>query len=80
LYLGDTPRDAEEFASALASSVREGMAVGSGLTTPSGTTFSPGGDYAVVIRNGSSVLFIAADDPIVGSQLTNQLRSAVDIG
>lgn len=80
LYLGDTPRDAEELAELLADSVRERMAVGAGASGPSGTTFSPGEDFAVVVRDGSQVLFVAADDTLVGSQLASQLRSGSSSG
>jgi hypothetical protein len=78
LYQGDTPRDAEEVSDAIAGSVRTHMAVGGGLTTPSGTTFSPGEDYAVVIRVDNRVLFVAADDPVAGSQLTTMMRPGLD--
>lgn len=80
LYLGDTPQDALEVANTLADSARARMAIGSGPTTASGTTFTPGDDYAVVVRNGSSVLLVVADDTVAGSQLTTQLRSAVNSG
>ena len=80
LFVGDTPRDAGELASSLAGSVRERMAVGSGLTTSSGTLFTPGGDYALVVRDGATVLFVAADDPVAGSSLATQLQSALTSG
>ena len=80
LYQADTPRDAEEMATSLASSVRQRMSVGAGLSTPTGTTFSPGGDFALIVRDDKRVLFVAATDPLTGSNLAGQLRSSVSSG
>lgn len=80
LYQADTPRDAEEMATSLASSVRQRMAVGAGLSTPSGTTFSPGDDFALIVLEDKRVLFVAATDPLTGSNLAEQLRSSVSAG
>jgi hypothetical protein len=80
LYQADTPRDAEEMATSLASSVRQRMGVGAGLSTPTGTTFSPGDDFALIVRDDKRVLFIAASDPLTGSNLAGQLRSSVSSG
>jgi len=77
LFVGDTPRDAEEFAASLAGSVRERLAVGSGFTAPGGTTFTPAGDFALIARDNSTVLFVAAGDPQVGSTLAGQLQAAL---
>lgn len=77
LFVGDTPRDAEELATSLAASVRARMAVGSGPTTASGTTFTPAEDFAVIVRSDATVLFVAAADPVVGSALAGSLRTAL---
>lgn len=80
LYVGDSQADADELARSLASSVRERVAVGSGLTTVSGTTFSPADDFAFIGRDGARVLFVVAGDPVVGSTLTNALRPVLASG
>ena len=77
LFVGDTPRDAQELASSLAVSVRVRMAVGSGFTAPGGTTFTPGADFALIVLDDSTVLFVAAGDPLVGSSLAAQLQAAI---
>lgn len=69
-YLGDTPRDAEEFAAAIARSARAVMRVGTVASSDFGvTTFTGGDDFAYVRIIGEDVLFIAADDPAVGQAL-----------
>jgi len=80
LFVGDTPRDGDEMATSLAASIRQRMAVGSGFSTTTGTTFSPGADYALIVRDGETVLFVAAGDPQVGADLANQLRAALAAG
>jgi Zn-dependent peptidase ImmA (M78 family) len=80
LFVGDTPRDADEMATSLAESVRQRMAVGSGFSTATGTTFSPGADFALIVRDGATVLFVAAGDPLVGANLGSQLRAALTAG
>ncbi len=80
VFVGDTPRDAKELASSLATSVREGMAIGSGVTTEAGTTFAPGADFAVIVNDDATVLFVAAGDPVVGSSLSTQLQSMFETG
>lgn len=80
LFVGDTPRDAEEMAESLAASLRESMAIGSGPTTQRGTTFTPGADYAFIERDEAEVLLVAAGDPVIGSRLATQLQSALDSG
>lgn len=74
-YLGDTPRDAEEFASALARSARAVMRVGTIANADYGvTTYTGGDDFAYVRIIGEDVLFIAADDPAVGQALVTGLN------
>jgi len=80
LFVGDTPRDAEELAESLAGSVTELLAVGSGTTTADGTTFVPEEDFALILRDEATVLFVAADDPLIGSRLTSYFRTALGSG
>lgn len=80
LFVGDTPRDADEMATSLAASVRQRMAVGSGFSNATGTTFTPGADYALIMRDGATVLFVAAGDPLVGVNLANELRAGLPAG
>ncbi|MEK7252176.1 MAG: hypothetical protein AAB198_02820 [Actinomycetota bacterium] len=69
-FQGDTPRDAEELANAIADSGHAIMRVGSARSPVNGvTTFTGGDDFAYVRVSGKDVLFIAADDPAVGQAL-----------
>ena len=76
LFVGDTPRDAEELATSLARSVTERLAVGS-ETTADGTILIPEEDFALILRDEATVLFVAADDPLVGSNLASRLQTAL---
>jgi hypothetical protein len=77
LFESDTPRDAEELAGSLALSAHNIMRVGVAQTNGDGvTTYSGGPDFAYVAVSGSQVLFIAADDPTVGSQLVDAFALA----
>jgi len=74
-YEGDTPRDAEELEVALLEVADEVMAVGNGSANDAaGTTTFTGADYAFVQRIGSTVIFVAASDPIAGAALVEMLR------
>ena len=69
-FQGDSPRDAEELADAIARSAHAIMQVGSARTPVNGvTTFTGGDDFAYVRLSGEEVLFIATDDPGVGQTL-----------
>ncbi len=76
-YEGDTPRDAEELEAALLETIDEAMAVGGGSADDDAqsTTFT-GADYAFVQRVGSTVVFVAASDPIAGTALVEMLQMA----
>lgn len=80
-FEGDTPRDAAELESALVDSIAARMDVASpSVTQPEdpdedGPTVSRfgGDDYAWVLRDGATVLFVAASDPIAGEALTEAM-------
>lgn len=67
----ETPRDAQELAEGLASSVAATMAVGSRRPSETGTTFGAGADFAEIRFDGTDVWFVAASDPTVGRQLAD---------
>ena len=69
-FQGDTPRDAEELADAIARSAHAIMKVGSARAPVNGvTTYTGGEDFAYVRITGKEVLFILADDPAVGQAM-----------
>ena len=70
-FEGDTPRDAEELAESLTASVGDRMAVGPSTTSDGVTTFVPGEAFAFVVLDGSTVWFVAADDPVAGQALAD---------
>ena len=72
-FEGDTPRDAEELAEHLETSVRARMAVG-GAQTRDGARVMTGDDYAWLLQDGASVYFVAASDPAAGATLAEVLR------
>jgi hypothetical protein len=73
-YQGDTPRDAEELANAIAASAHAIMKVGSARPSVDGVvTYTGGEDFAYVRITGEEVLFILADDPAIGQLLVNGL-------
>lgn len=74
LYEGDSSEDAVELADSLARSVGASMRVGDATTGDGGTVFGPGDDYASIALDGRRVLFVAADDPVVGASLYEMLR------
>jgi hypothetical protein len=76
-FEGDTPRDAEELAESLVSSIGGRMSVGSSATSNGVTTFVPGGDFAFVTVHGSTVWFVAADDPVAGQTLADLVPEPV---
>ena len=80
-FEGDTPRDAAELEQALVDSIEARMAVGDPVTTvpsdpeeegPTATLFS-GNDYAWVLRDGPTLFFVAASDPVAGEALTEAM-------
>jgi hypothetical protein len=75
LFVGDTPRDAEELAPALVDSLEASMAVGSPVSDEeAGTTVLEGDAYAFVQRVAGQVLLVVADDPAAGRALVGTLR------
>jgi hypothetical protein len=73
-YQGDTPRDAQELANAIAASAHAIMKVGSARTPVDGVvTYTGGVDFAYVRLIGEEVLFILADDPAIGQLLVTGL-------
>jgi hypothetical protein len=75
LFEGDTPRDAEELAPALADSLQASMAVGSPVSDEeAGTTLLEGADFAFIQLVGTQVLVVVADDPAAGRALVEALR------
>jgi hypothetical protein len=73
-FQGDTPRDAQELADAIADSAHAIMKVGSARTPVDGVvSFTGGEDFAYVRLSGEEVLFILADDPAMGQLLVNGL-------
>jgi len=70
-FEGDTPRDATELAESLVASIKERMSVGSSAAADGVTTFVPGNDFAFVALDGSTVWFVAADDPVAGQALAD---------
>ncbi len=73
-FQGDTPRDAQELADAIARSAHAIMKVGSARSPVSGvTTFTGGEDFAYVRISGETVLFVLADDPAAGQALVSGL-------
>ncbi|MCJ7724860.1 MAG: hypothetical protein MUP76_00520, partial [Acidimicrobiia bacterium] len=72
-YEGDTHRDAEEFAVRLAESVQARMAVGTSQTINDAVVMR-GDDFAWILRDGASVFFVAASDPVAGQSLADVLR------
>lgn len=75
LFEGDTPRDGEELATALVSSLRANMAVGSPVTDEAaGSTLLEGSDFAFIQRVGARVLVVLAGDPAAGRALVGALR------
>ncbi len=75
-FQGDTPRDAEELADAIARSAHAIMKVGSARTPVDGvTTYTGGEDFAYVRLSGEEVLFVLADDPAVGQALVAALTA-----
>jgi hypothetical protein len=74
-FQGDTPRDAEELADAIARSAHAIMKVGSARTPVNGvTTYTGGEDFAYVRITGEEVLFILADEPAAGQALVAALN------
>jgi Zn-dependent peptidase ImmA (M78 family) len=71
-FEGDTPRDAEELADALAESVAARMAVGNPSSDGDATTFY-GDDFAWILLDGSTVYFVAASDRSAGETLAEVL-------
>jgi len=71
VFVGDTPRDADELAASLASSTAATMPVGSASTSDGVTTFSGGTSYARVSVSGKTVVFVASGDPAAGLALAN---------
>ena len=73
-YQGDTPRDAQELANAIAASAHAIMKVGSARTPVDGVvTYTGGEDFAYVRITGEEVLFILSDDPAIGQLLVTGL-------
>ncbi len=72
-YEGDTPRDAEELAGFLEASVGERMAVGNPSQQDDGPVTFRGDDYAWIFLDGSTVIFVAASDPVVGQAMAEVL-------
>ena len=67
-YRGDSELDAQEMEAALFDYIQAAMAVGAQSQVAGFTTFS-GDDFAAVLRDGSSVTFVAASDPAAGTIL-----------
>ncbi len=76
VFVGDTPRDAEELAASLASSAAATMPVGSARTSDGVTTFSGGTSYARVSVADRTVVFVASGDPGAGQALANAVDAA----
>jgi len=75
LFEGDTPRDAEELAAAVADSLRGNMAVGAPVTDEeAGSILLEGADFAFIQRVGARVLVVVAGDPGAGQTLVESLR------
>ena len=74
-YRGDTERDAEEVAEALAD-LAAAMDAGEGETADDASVTFSGEDYAFVDRDGATVVFVAATDPEAGATAAG----VVDLG
>jgi hypothetical protein len=76
VYEGDTPRDADELAGSVVSSMEATMPAGSARTSSEGvTTFSGGSKYAYVTVADRRVVLVAADDAVAGGALVGSLRT-----
>ena len=75
VYEGDTPRDAEELAASLVSSVSATMPVGTPNTAASGvTTFTGGSTFAYATVTDRTVVFVASREAAAGRGLVESLR------
>jgi len=74
-FEGDTPRDAEELTGSLITGIGARMSAGRASTSGDETTFR-GEDYAFVRLDGSRVLLVAADDPVVGASIVGSLPAS----
>jgi hypothetical protein len=69
VFVGDTPRDADELAASLASSAGATMPVGSARTSDGVTTFSGGTSYARVSVSDRTVVYVVSGDLAAGAAL-----------
>ncbi|MEN8112752.1 MAG: hypothetical protein ABFS21_00065 [Actinomycetota bacterium] len=73
VYVGDSQRDAEEFADALIAHVRDGMNAGPAEESGGGLLYRQGDVYTFIDRIDDTLYWIVSTDPLVGEDLRLQL-------